>query len=168
MDYLSIPQANPHLKQLAIESLAQYASACRYFMIVCPEAVHADTSRNCDATTYSRRGWCRLEQWARLNGGGLEGMYIMRGTWGRSSDSGACDIVKLQLVDGWLEESIHVFEGEFTDPNDKAKVVDNVLALWAFALYSTTRRAGLHNRGAMQRNTGLCSPKIFKKKQEKQ
>ena len=30
-------------------------------------------------TADSRRGWCRLEQWARLNGGGLGGMYITRG-----------------------------------------------------------------------------------------
>merc|ERR1712087_72524 len=74
VDYLSIPQTNNHLKQLAIESLAQYASNCRYFLVVCPNATHANTRKQCGPTSYARRGWCRLEQWARVNGGGLEGM----------------------------------------------------------------------------------------------
>eukprot|EP00966_Prymnesium_polylepis_P325524 7381506-Prymnesium_polylepis.1 len=67
--YSSIPQKNMHTQQLAIDSLAIYASCCKYFIIIAPEAIHADSAIVCNAETYSKRGWCRLEQWARLTVG---------------------------------------------------------------------------------------------------
>ena len=54
VDYTSIPQANPYLKKLSINSLGIYSSVCRYFICLVPDV------------TYSGRGWCRLEQWARM------------------------------------------------------------------------------------------------------
>ena len=105
---LSILQANNHLKQLAIESLAQYASNCRYFLIVCPSSIHHNTQLSCDPVTYSKRGWCRLEQWARLNGGGIEGMYITRGEHviEQIEEQEGC------LMSGWLHESMMVVDGD--------------------------------------------------------
>ena len=59
-DYVSIPQANKTLQSLSISSLTVYSSICRFFVIVCPPTLHADSGKVCDAATYQRRGWCRL------------------------------------------------------------------------------------------------------------
>eukprot|EP00966_Prymnesium_polylepis_P111232 2572968-Prymnesium_polylepis.2 len=55
--YQSIPQKNVRMQQLAIDSLAVYASCCRYFIIVAPPAAHADSKKACDPDTYLKRGW---------------------------------------------------------------------------------------------------------------
>ena len=52
-----VPQANKTLQMLAIESLAVYASLCKFFLVLAPSAVHVDTLKPCDTHTYSRRGW---------------------------------------------------------------------------------------------------------------
>jgi hypothetical protein len=70
IDYVSIPQLNPSLQRLAIDTLAVYASTCHFFVALAPTVVHADTGAVCDADTYASRGFCRLEQWARLIVGG--------------------------------------------------------------------------------------------------
>ena len=54
---MSIPQQNKTLQLLAIESLATFASLCSYFLVLAPNAMHVDTLKPCDTTTYSRRGW---------------------------------------------------------------------------------------------------------------
>ena len=66
LDYLSIPQTIPMLKGLAIRSLASYASAANFFLIIAPPAKHREREIICDAASYQRRGWCRLEQWAHF------------------------------------------------------------------------------------------------------
>ena len=78
LDYVSIPQANKTLQALSISSLAVCSSICRYFVIVCPPTVHADSGLVCNADTYRKRGWCRLEQMARMAVGGLQDIYIYR------------------------------------------------------------------------------------------
>ena len=59
LDYTSIPQANATLQKLAIESLATFASSLRYFLVLAPDAIHADTLRPCNQATYNLRGWVR-------------------------------------------------------------------------------------------------------------
>eukprot|EP00957_Ditylum_brightwellii_P071266 5417418-Ditylum_brightwellii.AAC.1 len=62
VDYSCIPQANASVQNLAIRSLAVYASSATYFVIVAPEVNHADEEHVCDLDTYQRRMWCRAEQ----------------------------------------------------------------------------------------------------------
>ena len=62
IDFVCIPQANKTLQMLSIGSLAIYAHACRYFVVVAPATTHEDTHKECNMHTYARRGWCRLEQ----------------------------------------------------------------------------------------------------------
>ena len=79
VDYHSIPQACRYTQVLSISSLAVYASALRYFVIVTPEVLHKDTRKPCNYETYSRRGWCRLEQWARLAARGTDDLFKWTG-----------------------------------------------------------------------------------------
>jgi len=76
VDYLSIPQQNKVLQQLSISSLSVYSSICRFFIMVAPPARHVDADNNCSAETYQKRGWCRLEQMARMSIGGLHHLYL--------------------------------------------------------------------------------------------
>ena len=55
--YVSIPQQNRTLQKLAIDSLATYASTCAFFLVLAPDAIHADTQLLCNQATYGRRGW---------------------------------------------------------------------------------------------------------------
>jgi len=126
LDYMSIPQKNAHTQQLAIDSLGIYASCCRYFIIIAPEVVHADSLVECSPETYSRRGWCRLEQWARLTAG-REGMFLFGG-------DRTLQLLTSSEMDRWFHESVHVFEGDFTVPSDKDRISDTVLGLWAIAV----------------------------------
>ena len=57
VDYTSIPQANPYLKKLSINSLGIYSSVCRYFICLVPDAVHHDSKLETNDVTYSGRGW---------------------------------------------------------------------------------------------------------------
>jgi len=78
VDVLSIPQMNQYSQSLAVMSLTAYVSLAPHFCIVAPSAVHHDSGEQCDLNTYSGRGWCRLEQFARLTThGGTQKMYIM-------------------------------------------------------------------------------------------
>ena len=62
VDYSCIPQANASVQNLAIRSLAVYASSATYFIVVAPKTTHADLDNVCDLDTYQRRMWCRAEQ----------------------------------------------------------------------------------------------------------
>ena len=59
IDYVSIPQANATMQKLAVDSLAIYASALSYFLVLAPDATHVDSLKQCDQETYGRRGWVR-------------------------------------------------------------------------------------------------------------
>ena len=52
VDYSCIPQANASVQNLAIRSLAVYASSATYFVICAPETKHADLDDSCDLATY--------------------------------------------------------------------------------------------------------------------
>jgi hypothetical protein len=126
VDYISIPQRNNFLKQLSINSLATYASVARFFLIIAPECTHHNWQIYCNSETYQRRGWCRLEQWARMTVGGLNNMFLYEGA--------SSALVPLIDKPNWYETGVLVFEGDFTDEADKPKIVDIVLGLWAQAL----------------------------------
>mmetsp|Transcript_17039 Transcript_17039/g.27534 ORF Transcript_17039/g.27534 Transcript_17039/m.27534 type:complete len:581 (-) Transcript_17039:161-1903(-) len=104
VDYSSIPQVNPSTQNLAIRSLAAYASSATYFVIVAPETPHADLDDICDLGTYQRRMWCRAEQVCHSMRNGTEGMYL-----------GIGKKAPLEPVKGdFFQESLHVFDGELT------------------------------------------------------
>ena len=60
-DLCSIPQRNPGVKSLSIQSLPSYAGASDFFVAIVPEARHADSSEVCSRDTYLKRAWCRAE-----------------------------------------------------------------------------------------------------------
>lgn len=122
LDFLSIPQSSRSLQQLAINTLPVYASMCTYFLVAAPSTQH-ESRELCDLASYSRRGWCRLEQWARLTAG-REGMYV---TTGRGLERYQLDI----------SAALHVFSANFTNDGDKEKIKFIALGLWARILQIT-------------------------------
>jgi len=124
VDYVCIPQRNPTLMQLSIASLGVYSSFATYFVIVAPATTHFDRGTPCNMSTYEKRGWTRVEQWARMTFVGFENMFIFAGT-------------KLEPVEEnqkWYESSIRVVEGEYTVEADKKNQVDPVIGLWCYAI----------------------------------
>ena len=109
------------MQAMAIDSLGVYASACRYFIVAAPSTMHREKQVVCDHDTYAGRGWCRLEQWARMQDG-LENMYL-------STSPG--DLQPIADKRDWYEQSMLVFDGQFTVDTDKIKMVNIVLGLWA-------------------------------------
>mmetsp|Transcript_1938 Transcript_1938/g.3691 ORF Transcript_1938/g.3691 Transcript_1938/m.3691 type:complete len:1102 (-) Transcript_1938:147-3452(-) len=103
-DYSSIPQANPSTQNLAIRSLAAYASSSTYFVIIAPDTPHADLDDTCDLGTYQRRMWCRAEQVCHSMRNGTEGMYLGVGK--------EAPLVPVQS--DFFADSLHVFNGELT------------------------------------------------------
>ena len=151
-----VPQLNDNTQQLAIESLAAYSFHSRFFLAVSPEARHHDSGEAASLRTYSQRGWCRLEQWARIcqsDERGTKGMYLWDGrlrdyaeldTGGRSStfserasdddDDGDSDDDGSQALGCVLREAALVFEGQFAFAADRLRLVDPILGMWATIL----------------------------------
>ena len=104
VDFSCIPQANPSTQNLAIRSLAAYASSATYFVIIAPETDHADLDDQCDLDTYQRRMWCRAEQVCHSMRNGTDGMYLA------IDDSSPV----VPVANDFFTESLHVFNGELT------------------------------------------------------
>lgn len=79
VDYSCIPQANASVQNLAIRSLAVYASSATYFVVVAPDTKHSDLDDTCDLSTYQRRMWCRAEQVCHSMRNGVENMFLAKG-----------------------------------------------------------------------------------------
>ncbi|KAL1529634.1 hypothetical protein AB1Y20_000576 [Prymnesium parvum] len=126
IDYMSIPQKLQNTQLLAIHSLAIYARCCRYFIIVAPQVLHADSQLECSPATYLKRGWCRLEQWSRLTYG-RKGMYLF-------GETRELQVLDSDAMREWCRSSIMVFEGDFTCQADKKRLCSTVLGLWAIAV----------------------------------
>ena len=109
--------------QLSIDSLAVYSTMCKYFLVVAPAAVH-ESEVECSLETYERRGWCRLEQWARMSTG-QHGMFITTGSAIRP------------FTDCSMQAALRVYEGDFTVPDDRAKLRLTALGLWARIVQAT-------------------------------
>ncbi|KAL7516874.1 hypothetical protein ACHAWX_002366, partial [Stephanocyclus meneghinianus] len=106
VDYSCIPQANASVQNLAIKSLAVYASSATYFVICAPDTKHADLHDVCDLATYQRRMWCRAEQVCYSMRNGIGGMFLAKGK------PGAFELGPVE-PDFFLE-SLHVFNGDLT------------------------------------------------------
>ena len=79
----------------------------------------------CNSSTYLGRGWCRLEQWAAMAASSsTDHMWLYENN----------DLHKLAETPEWIEESVNVFTGKFTCSADKNKLVDVVLALYAYCI----------------------------------
>jgi hypothetical protein len=105
-----------------VESLAVYASAARYFVVIAPTATH-ENQRECTFSSYSKQGWGRLEQWARLSGG-AHNMHVY--------DDDA-KLRTLSMSDSLLQ-CTQVYEGEFPHKTDRKKLTKAVLNIWAKTL----------------------------------
>ncbi len=127
--YISIPQVNVHTQKLAIESLHFYASVSNFFVVIAPRAFHEGKRTWCDETTYNNRGWCRLEQWARMSEG-VSDMFLYADAHGKYSLTS----MQAEQLDEWRQKAILVFEGEYAMEVDKKMLVDTVLGLYAIAL----------------------------------
>lgn len=126
IDFSCIPQKNKVQQALAISSIGVYASCCRYFITIAPDAEHEDLQVPCNIETYTSRGWCRLENLARLCVGGTDGMFIY------SRDNELKSVVDDDTLP--LNEIICVFDGNFSDPADKKKLVPVILGQWSLLL----------------------------------
>ncbi|CAE7360324.1 ASB3 [Symbiodinium natans] len=120
-DYFSVPQleklegyisagegGNNQVK--AINSIPAYIAKCRYFFALCPTLdCHAE-GRVLNGTTWSRRGWCRLERASRE--------LSQHDTWVLIQGSTTLRVVgtALSFVTG------PVGEGEFSVEGDRAKL----------------------------------------------
>lgn len=125
LDYSSIPQKNQSSQLLAIDTIANYAALSKYFIVAAPETFHVDTGLPCDTASYLNRGWCRLEQWAGMAASSqTTHMYVY--------EKG--DLHLLSDRPGWIEKSVNVFTAQFTFHSDKDKLVDVVMALYAYCI----------------------------------
>ena len=127
LDILSIPQKNLRQRGCAIETLGALASIFKHFVIIAPTAVHKDTKVVCNKESYSRRGWCRLEQWGHLCLWGMEEMYFYNNNKLDSLDDTDTD---------WFRDSIMVLGGDFTNPESKGELVTTILGLYGLVLNS--------------------------------
>jgi len=106
VDYSCIPQANASVQNLAIRSLAVYASSATYFIVCAPDTHHTDLNDVCDLSTYQRRMWCRAEQVCHSLRNGTGGMFLAKGK------PGAFEFSPVQS--DLFTESLRVFHGELT------------------------------------------------------
>ncbi|CAH0367402.1 unnamed protein product [Pelagomonas calceolata] len=102
MDIVSIPQVNRSSQRLAVASLPTFASCCSIFVVVAPDATHADTGCVCDSKTFRRRAWCRAELTACWARNGSDGMYY-------STNSGL-----KPLAPNRPRDALDVFGGDLT------------------------------------------------------
>jgi len=135
VDYTCIPQDNKTMQRLAIGSIQVYATLPRFFVCLTPEAGH-EMGHVCSSKTYFQRGWCRLEQWARVSVGGLSGMYSYDG---QSLREFATDPVSLASNESWLDLAIRVCLGDFTDPEDRHRLKGVICSLWMYAVLTKDR-----------------------------
>jgi hypothetical protein len=106
VDFACIPQANASVQNLAIRSLAVYASSATYFVVCAPETKHMDLDDVCDLRTYQRRMWCRAEQVCHSMRNGVGGMFLAKGKPGSFEFK--------PVEEDFFLESLHVFDGDLT------------------------------------------------------
>mmetsp|Transcript_4917 Transcript_4917/g.10620 ORF Transcript_4917/g.10620 Transcript_4917/m.10620 type:complete len:959 (-) Transcript_4917:851-3727(-) len=105
-DYASIPQKAPMLQKLAIISLPSFASIVDSFVVIAPDATHANTGISCGQDTYLTRAWCRAEIMSHWSRRGTTNMF-----WATA------DGLELMAPDGPTKDflkAVDVFGGELT------------------------------------------------------
>lgn len=131
IDYSSIPQKNVNLRLQAINTLGLISSLTPYFCVIAPTSEHKDTKKAVDKASYARRGWCRLEQWGHMCVQGLDGMYFFNGATGKLED---LNDTSAHGGFDWMKDSICVFAGEYTNPENRPEMVDVVLGMYGMVI----------------------------------
>ena len=80
VDYICVSQRHTKAQWMAVSSLPVYVSMVDIIIIIAPDATHPDTKNVCGLSTYTRRGWCRLEMLAKACGSGFQNVYSVEGT----------------------------------------------------------------------------------------
>eukprot|EP00966_Prymnesium_polylepis_P114056 2635860-Prymnesium_polylepis.1 len=132
LDYHSIPQKNLQLRHCAIDTLGVFASIAQHFIVIAPTSTHKNTKLVCNKASYGRRGWCRLEQWGHLCQFGMADMHYFNVRTLVSLDEKPKN--SLEAEADWFMDSIMVYEGDYTNPENKKEMVDVVLGLYAMVL----------------------------------
>ena len=115
-----------------------YTSFARFFLIVAPAATV--DGKPYDLSTYQKRGWCRLEQWARLSQRGLQDLYLCDG----STESPAKDVSNdIEL----LKQAMEFMHGEYTTSDARVNLVDASLMLYSLLL-SNAKHGAKQDGGA--------------------
>jgi len=161
VDYSCIPQSNASVQNLAIRSLAVYASSATYFVIVAPNTQHADLDHVCDLDTYQRRVWCRAEQVCHSMRNGTTGMFLAGGNPG--------DLEFMPVKPDFFLESLHVFNGELTCCRFEHKGMESCdrqsLVVPILGLYGELFRAA--HDGVKDGSADMSTVKTFLKEIEK-
>jgi hypothetical protein len=147
VDYTSIPQSNKIMQRMAIGSIQVYAALPKYFVCLVPDAVH-ELGHKCNAQSYLQRGWCRLEQWARVSVGGVDGMYSFTngaGLWEVSRARESITHTQSGAEESWLDMSIQVCKGDFTHAEDRHHLTGVIAALWMYAVLTKDQDPTLFN-----------------------
>ncbi|CAE7199345.1 unnamed protein product [Symbiodinium natans] len=113
-DYFSVPQTDRCEQTKAINSIHAYVEQCRYFFALCPTIECHFEGRMLNVTTWSTRGWCRLERAARE--------LSEHDTWILVRSSTSVEVVGAAV-------SGSVGEGEFTVESDRAKLAPVMKAI---------------------------------------
>jgi len=132
-DWMCIPQQCRAVQRLAINSLPALASSLQYFVVVAPDAKHADTCVPCNRATYHKRTWCRAEMMSHWSRCGSKSMFYC--------DSDGLQPMAPNGVTPEFISSIQVFNGELTCcqlghndgtvPCDRQELVLPMLGLYA-------------------------------------
>ena len=125
LDYLCVAQRHTESQKLAIAALSVYVSVVDLFVTCAPDGLHRDTGSLCGLSSYSRRGWCRMEMLAKAAGSGLSQISVSYG-----------DGMQLRELHDVREHclSFCVYEGEFTRNRDKETLVQPILGLYSLML----------------------------------
>jgi len=135
-DYFGVPQLStsydPHAGEnlmKAVNSIPDYVAMCQYFFVLCPDCKH-QAGHWCNYLSWSRRGWCKMEELARRLTHFNKMVVVVRG---------GCQAELFDSQDFWCHpvglgqfsccEMNHVCDG-CTIPCDKIKilpVVQNML-----------------------------------------
>jgi len=107
---------------MSIESLPVYAAFSRFFVVIAPPVTAGGVVYN--HWTYAKRGWCRLEQWARIAQCGVKNMYVCHG---QGVDR---PLVSFSANMTALSVAADVMNGEFTVAHDRVKLVDVMVQLY--------------------------------------
>jgi hypothetical protein len=131
-DTLSIPQAHPAMRSLAVYSLYVYAGQSDLLMVNAPNDTHTSTNSQSNLSSVRDRAWTRTEQCAHCVTLGLGHLYTF-------------DSTNLTAADmDWFVNICQIFEGGMTccrkkhkdgRPCDKESLVQPLLGMY-FDLYA--------------------------------
>ena len=108
-DYFSVPQLEQHSQGQAIQSIPAYVARCRFFFALCPAVESQWYDQVLTASTWSHRGWCRVERAAR---------ELSHDSWILVQSETSMELVGTAISFG----SGCVGEGDFTVPADRQKL----------------------------------------------